>query len=308
MRNPSLRQLEALVAVVGSGTVSRAAELLRISQPAASKLIQDLEADTGLQLFERESGRLVPTDRGMRLYEEVERIFGGVNQLARAIEAIRREEHGHLVIGSMPALSGPFLSRVLAQFRKCHPNVFVSIEARSSQLLTEAVLSRRLDLALVARGVEHDSIIAEQLKSPPAVAILPQGHRLAKLKETTPTDLAGEPFIAFAPMTMMRRKVDTAFEQMGLRPNIVLEATTATNVGALVAAGLGVTVADCLAMESVAGRVTVRPFSPTLNFEYELIRPIRARNSILVADFAKTVHTAAAVHGERNEHPTAFVW
>lgn len=79
MRNLSLRQLEALMAVVKAGTVSRAAEVLRISQPAASKLIQDLEADTSLHLFERESGRLVPTGRGMRLYEEVERILSSVH-------------------------------------------------------------------------------------------------------------------------------------------------------------------------------------------------------------------------------------
>jgi len=297
VRNPSLRQLEALIAVVEAGSVSRAAEVLRISQPAASKLIQDLEADTSLQLFERESGRLVPTGRGIRLYEEVQRIFGGVNQLARAIEGIRREEHGHLVIGSLPALSGPFLSRVVAEFRNSHPNVFVSIEAWSSQLLTEAVLSRRLDLALVAKGAEHGSIVAEQLHSPPAVTILPMGHPLAQLQETTPADLAEEPFIAFSPTTMTRRKVDMAFEQRGFRANIVLEATTALNVGELVAAGLGISVADPLAIEPVAGRVAVRPFTPVVNFEYELIRPLKARNNLLAAEFAKKVHAAVQPTG-----------
>jgi len=292
MRNPSLRQLEALIAVVESGTVSRAADILRISQPAASKLIQDLEADTGLQLFERESGRLVPTGRGMRLYEEVERIFGGVHQLARAVEAIRREEHGHLVIGAMPALSGPFMSRVLAGFRARHPNVFVSVEARSSQFLAEAVLLRRLDLALVASGLDHASILIEALKTPPAVAILPLGHRLGDHEYLTPEDIAAEPFIAFAPTAMMRRKVDTAFEEKGLRPNIVIEATTAPNVAEFVAAGLGMTVADPLSMEFVADRVIIRPFRPTLSFEYHIIRPVRARNSSLVAHFAESVHAA----------------
>ena len=155
MRDPSLRQLEALVAVVEAGTVSRAAEMLHISQPAASKLIQDLEADTGLRaFFERESGRLVPTSRGMRLYEEVESIFGGVHQLARAVDAIRRRQSMDiLVIGTMPALSGRYMGQdMLASFRittlrKCS----CPIEARSSQFLTEAVLLRRLDVALLVR-------------------------------------------------------------------------------------------------------------------------------------------------------------
>jgi DNA-binding transcriptional LysR family regulator len=281
------------MAVVEAGTVSRAAEILHISQPAASKLIQDLEADTGLQLFERDSGRLVPTRRGMRLYEEVERIFGGVHQLARAVDAIRREEHGHLVIGAMPALSGPFLTRALAGFRSRHPDVFVSVEARSSQFLTEAVLSRRLDVALVINRLEHGSVLAEALESPPAVAVLPRGHRLADKSEITPEDLKEEPFIAFAPSGLMRTKVDAAFGAQGLRPQIVIEATTAPNVAEFVAAGLGVTVADPLAMEFVAGRVTVRAFRPTLNFDYGIIRPARARNSDLVASFIEEVHAAA---------------
>ncbi|CVI64205.1 LysR substrate-binding domain-containing protein (plasmid) [Agrobacterium leguminum] len=293
MREPSLRQLEALMAVIEAGTVSRAAEVLRISQPAASKLIQDLEADTGLQLFERESGRLVPTGRGMRLYEEVERVFGGVHQLARAVDAIRREEHGHLLIGAMPALSGPFITRVIAGFRRRHPEVFISIEARSSQFLTEAVLLRRLDLALVISGLEHSSVQVDRVSSPSAVVALPQGHSLSEKSELSPMDLREEPFIAYAPTGTMRRKVDAAFEKFGLKPNIVIEATTAPNVAEMVAAGLGVTVADPLALEHVAGRITSRPFSPVIDFDYVLIRPVRARNSNLVADFVEEVHAAA---------------
>jgi DNA-binding transcriptional LysR family regulator len=293
MRNPSLRQLEALMAVVEAGTVSRASEILRISQPAASKLIQDLEADTGLQLFERDSGRLVPTSRGMRLYEEVERIFGGVHQLARAVEAIRREEHGQLVIGTMPALSGPFITRVLKFFRARHPDVFVSVEARSSQFLTEAVLLRRLDVVMVISGLEHPSVVGEALKSPPAVAILPKGHRLCEKKELAPPDFADEPFIAFGPTSMMRRKVDAAFDAYALRPRIVIEATTAPNVAEFVAAGLGVTIGDPLSMEIVADRVAIRRFVPEIAFEYEIVRPVRARNSSLVADFVAAAHSAA---------------
>ncbi|MBX3536764.1 MAG: LysR family transcriptional regulator [Chelatococcus sp.] len=293
MRDPSLRQLEALMAVIEAGTVSRAAEILRISQPAASKLIQDLEADTGLQLFERESGRLVPTGRGMRLYEEVERVFGGVHQLARAVDAIRREEHGHLLIGAMPALSGPFITRVIAGFRRRHPEVFISIEARSSQFLTEAVLLRRLDLALAISGLEHSSVQVDRVTSPSAVVALPQGHNLSKKAELSPVDLKEEPFIAYAPTGTMRRKVDAAFERFGLKPNIVIEATTAPNVAEMVAAGLGVTVADPLALEHVAGRIASRPFTPVIDFDYVLIRPVRARNSNLVADFVEEVHAAA---------------
>lgn len=281
------------MAVVEAGTVSRAAEILRISQPAASKLIQDLEADTGLQLFERESGRLVPTGRGMRLYEEVERIFGGVRQMARAVESIRREEHGHLVVGTLPALSGRYMGRVLAGFRARHPDVFVSVESRSSQYLAEAVLLRRIDIALVISGLEHTSLLVDVLKSPSAVVVMPIGHRLSEKAIITPHDLADEAFVGFGPSGISRRKVDAAFEEYGLRPNIVVEATTAPNVAEFVAAGLGITIADPLSMESVVNRVVTRPFEPSLSIDNQILRPVRARNSKLAEAFVEELHSAA---------------
>ncbi|MCJ9719961.1 LysR substrate-binding domain-containing protein [Agrobacterium sp. SHOUNA12C] len=298
MRNPTLRQLEALMAVVEAGTVSRASEILRISQPAASKLIQDLEADTGLRLFDRESGRLVATARGMRLYEEVERIFGGVHQVARVVDAIRREEHGRLVIGTLPALSGPFISQILKVFLERYPNVFISVEVRSSQYLAEAVLSRRLDVALVTRSLEHSSVLIEPLEGSPVVAVFPIGHSLGSKQEISAHDLADEPFIAFAPTGLTRLKVEAVFEAQGVRPNIVMEATTAQNVLEFVAVGLGVTVADPLSLGFVGERVIVRPFRPSLTIDYQIVRPVRARSSSLVADFVEEVHVQAAKLGK----------
>jgi DNA-binding transcriptional LysR family regulator len=281
------------MALVEAGTVSRAAETLRISQPAASKLIQELEADTGLQLFERESGRLIPTGRGMRLYEEVARIFGGVHQLARAVDAIRREERGHLVIGTMPALSGHFLSRVLAGFLLHRPDVFVSVETLSSQFLSEAVLLRRLDVALVTSGFEHASMSAERLEARPMVAVLPHGHRLLAKSELRPEDLAGDPFIAFGPSSRTRTQIDAVFEAHGVRPNIVIEATTAANAAEFVAAGLGLTVADPFAMEFAIDRVAFMHFFQKMFLEYQIIGPIRARIRSLAAAFVEEIHAAA---------------
>lgn len=294
MRDPSLRQLEALMAVIETGTVSRAAEALRISQPAASKLIQDLEADTELQLFERDSGRLVPTGRGMRLYEEVDRIFGGVNQLARAVEAIRREEMGNLVIGTMPAFSGAFISKVVRRFRMQYPNVFISIESRSSQFLAEAVLLRRLDLALVIGGLDHGSLIVDYLEKMPALAVLPIGHELCSKDVLVPEDFEGQPFIAFGSGGQTRRKIDAVFEEHEVRPRIIAEASTAPNVAELVSAGMGVTVADPASMTFVADRAVMRPFRPDIFIENCVLRPARARNSRLAEDFVREVLKAAS--------------
>src|SRR5262249_3843183 len=130
-RRLNLRQIEAFKAVIEHGTVSRAAGVLNVSQPAISKLIAHLEADAEVRLFDRIKGRLAPTERGMRFYQEIERIFSGVAQIENAAEAIRREEQGRLVVGVMPALAGRFVQEVTMGFLRRRPNVFCSIESRS---------------------------------------------------------------------------------------------------------------------------------------------------------------------------------
>src|SRR3546814_7426054 len=124
-----------------AGTVGRAADMLHGSQPAISKLLAHFEEDTGRRLFERTRGRLVPTEAARRLYEEIDRIFAGVQQIERTVELIRREEQGQLVIGVMPALAGSFLREVVKLFLKAHPGVYLTIVARHSHFIADRIRS-----------------------------------------------------------------------------------------------------------------------------------------------------------------------
>lgn len=294
MRTPSLRQIEAFMAFIEAGTVGGAAELLRISQPAASKLLIHLEDDTGLTLFERDSGRLVVTDRGMRLYQEIDRIFSGVHQVERAVEAIRREDRGQLHVGIMPGLSGPFIRRAMTGFLARHPNVYVSIHARSSQIVADWLVRRQLDVGIISSRIEHPGLTTEPLIRRPLVCLLPPGHRLAEKEVVTPTDLAEEPFIAFTPESHTRVRVDEAFKSYGVKPNIVIDATTAPNVCEFVAAGLGVTLVHPLLADSVRGRVLSRQFQPLTPFDFLLCRPRDARNRALIDAFIEETRKAAS--------------
>jgi DNA-binding transcriptional LysR family regulator len=294
MRAPNLRQIEAFKAVIETGTVSGAAELLGISQPAASKLLTHLEEDTGLKLFDRRRGRLAATERGMRLYEEIDRIFAGVKQVERAVESIRREDKERLIVGVMSGLAGPFIRQALVGFLDRHPNAHVSVEARSSQFIADWLITRQLDVGIISMRMDHQHFEAEPLISHPLVCVMPLGHRLAKKRTVTPTDLVDERFISFAPSSHTRLRVDAVFRKFGLTPNIVLDATTAPTVCELVAAGQGVTLGHPLLLGSVRGRVAVRPFDPPTPFDFLLCRPREARNMDLVDAFVEETRKTAA--------------
>ena len=290
----NLRQVEAFKAVIENGTASRAAELLRVSQPAVSKLLGHLEEDTGLKLFERVKGRLVPTRQGMRLYEEIDRIFVGVQQVERAVESIRREEQGRLLVGVMPGLSGTFIQRVTMAFRRHRPDVHVTIHVRSSQFIADWLIGRQLDVGLIRSRIDNPYVDAESFMEHPLVCILPLGHALTGKRVITPSDLHGQSFVSFSPDSYTGLQIAGMFEKCDVRANILLETNVAPTVCEFVAAGLGVSLVHPLFVDDIRHGVAVRRFQPTLPFDFQVCRARDSRNASLVEIFVEETRLAAS--------------
>jgi DNA-binding transcriptional LysR family regulator len=293
-RRLTLRQVEAFKAVVENGSISNAAEMLHISQPAMSKLIVHFEADTGLKLFDRLKGRLAPTECGMRLYEEIDRIFAGVRQVENAAEAIRREERGQLVIGVTPALSGSFIQRATTSFLKDRPNMFCTVQSLSSHWIVDRLVARKLDVGLVGYRIDNPYVTLEPLIDLLLVCIMPLDHPLAAKSQIEPRDLDKIPFLAFHPDTYLGRRVAGMFEAYRVKAQIVLNANTTPTICEFVAAGLGVSLVPALAAGGLEHRLAVRRFEPEILFNFQLCRSADTRNAQLVEAFAQEVRATAA--------------
>ena len=293
-RRINLRQIEAFKAVIEYGTVSRAAEMMNVSQPAMSKLIAHLEADTGLELFDRFKGRLAPTRRGMRLYAEIDRIFAGVRQVENAIETIRRDEQGRLLIGVMPALSGEFIQQATCSFLARHPDVFCSVQSRSSQWITDGLVTRKLDVGLVIAPIDNPYVIAEPMLSQPVVCILPPGHPLAEKTVIRPDDLIGVPFVSFDPESHTNQRVTSTLEAHGVTPHVVMVASVSPTLCEFVAAGVGVSLVHPLIVGGLRDRLAIRRFEPTIQLDFYLCRQRDSRNARLVDSFIEGARETAA--------------
>jgi DNA-binding transcriptional LysR family regulator len=292
-RQLNLRQVEAFKAVIENGTVSRAAEMLHISQPAMSKLIAHLEQDTGLKLFDRVKGRLAPTERGMRLYEEIDRIFAGVRQIENAVDAIRREEQGRLMVGVMPALSGSFIQQATMGFLQQHPNVYCLIQSRSSQWIADWLVTRKLDVGLVSSRIDNPYIVTEPLMEHPLVCIMPLDHPLTAKSVIEPRDLDNIPFVSFDPESHSGQRVALMLETYKVRSNIVLVANVSPTLSEFVAAGLGVSLVHPLMISGLQERLTVRRFEPSITFDFQLCRNRESRNAGLVEAFLQETRATA---------------
>jgi DNA-binding transcriptional LysR family regulator len=292
-RATNLRQIETFKALIEQGTVSRAAEVLAISQPAASKLLVNLESDSGLKLFDRRKGRLAPTAQAMRLYEEVARIFMGVRQVESAIAVIRREQQGRLVVGVIPALAGAFIQRATMNFLKRNPNVYCLIKSPSSQWITEYVLTRKLDVGLVTARIDNPYVVTEPLLEHPLLCIMPIGHSLARRKVIRPEHLNGVPFVSFSADSYTGQKVASMFEKYKVSANVVLTADANPTLCRFVAGGLGVSLVHPLFIAGMEKLVVARPFEPAIPLDFLLCFARDARNAHLISDFVNETKAMA---------------
>ncbi|WP_417280809.1 LysR substrate-binding domain-containing protein [Celeribacter sp.] len=289
----NLRQIEVFKAIMEAGTVSRAAEMIHISQPAASKLLMQLEVDNALNLFERQKGRLVPTAQSLYLYEEVERIFAGIKQVESAIEFIKREDQGKLVIGTPPGLTGTFMRKVISRLQDRHPNVYCIIQSRRSRWLVEHVLTRQIDVAITPTRIDNPAFHVEKFAELPLVCIMPMGHPLAKLDVVHPEHLNGERLITFDLDSQTGLRVDNLLREHNVNANITVTTDTANSVGELVAGGLGVSLIYPLFLDAEDDRIITRPVAPNSSLEQYIAYANDARNKSLIMAFIEEVKHCA---------------
>ena len=293
-RHLSLRQVEAFKAVIEHGSVSRAAAALHVSQPAVSKMIANLEEDAGLVLFDRLKGRLAPTQRGMRLYDEVDRIFSGVQQVENAVDAIRRQDQGRIAIGVMPALSGSFVQQVTMAFLQKHEQAFCVVESRSSQRITEWLVTRKLDVGLVSSNVDNPYLVTESLMEHPMVCVMPAGHPLAARRVIRPRDLHRVDFVSFDTEGFTAGRITAVLAEHRASPNVTLVANVAPTVCACVAAGHGVSLVHPLMADGYGGRLVIRRFEPGIPQDFQLSRSRDSRNAKLIEDYVQAAREVSA--------------
>ena len=290
------RQLEAFQAVMRVGTITRAADLLGVTQPAVSRLIGALEDVIGYRLFERQKGRLLATPEAHALYEFVEKSFLGIAEIAQAAADIRLFKRGELQIASMPAVALGFLPRVIGRFATERPGINVSMHIRSSPKVVELVATQQFDVGIAAVRGSHPAVTVESLLRTRMVCVMPEHHPLAAKAVVTPQDLESEVFVSLGKEWGTRHMVDSAFEMAGVSSRLTRVDTQLSEAAcAFVREGFGVSIVEPVcAAESLGRGVVARPFEPAIPYEYSLVYPRHRPRGRLVEEFVEKLRSALA--------------
>ncbi|EJT9339480.1 LysR family transcriptional regulator [Salmonella enterica subsp. enterica serovar Carswell] len=288
----NLRHIEIFHAVMTAGNLTEAARLLHTSQPTVSRELARFEKVLGLTLFERTRGRLHPTVQGLRLFEEVQRSWYGLDRIVSAAESLREFRQGELSIACLPVFSQSFLPPLLPPFLARYPDVSLNIVPQESPLLEEWLSAQRHDLGLTETLHAPAGTTRTELLTLNEVCVLPCDHPLAAKTVLTPDDFQGENFISLSRLDSYRQLLDTLFAEHQVKRRMVVETHSAASVCAMVRAGAGVSIVNPLtALDYAASGVAVRRFSIDVPFSVSLIRPLHRPASALVDTFSKHLQT-----------------
>ena len=269
---PSLRELEAFRETLNSGSATRAADRLGISQPAVSRAIAQLESRMGVVLFRREDGRLRPTADAQALNEELIPVFEGLNNLHNFSTQKRSSGGGRLRIVIPPSFGTTFFHRQIVLFSERYPETRIHHAISNISEATRAVSTGEADIGITTSPVSHEGVRYETLAVVNAVCIVPAGHKLAQKDVICAQDLDGEPFIAISRIHSSRHLLDRIFEKAGVRPNTILETTATISACDFVAEGLGVSVVNPFpVLDWYSDKIVARKFIPESVYKLSLM-------------------------------------
>jgi DNA-binding transcriptional LysR family regulator len=257
----NFRQLEAFVAVVEQKNFTRAAKVLRVSQPAVSFQIRSLEEHLGAQLVERLGRQVRLTPAGEVAYAEAKNILAAQERMHDALTALTSLQAGKVVVGASTIPGEYVLPRLAGEFKTLYPGVQITLRIGESSKVAEWLLDRIVDLGVVGVIVENAQLRFTRIFSDELVVVLPAGHPLAAQEEIGLEQILAEPFVLRGAGSGTRQVFEHALQEAGLSPKrlkAVMELDTTRAVLSAVEAGVGVSVVSKWAVAELGRSLVAR--------------------------------------------------
>ena len=268
-----LRHIEVFHAIMQVGTISGAAQVLHISQPAVTKVLQHAELQLGMPLFERVRGKLYPKPEAHRLFAETEKLnrdLQGIRRLAaslkgRAVETVR--------LVSTPTLAISVLPQAMTAWRRDFAQTRCELATYHTSEIVNALRLGEADLALSLQDPRHPGIVAEPIASGSLTVMAPAGtwSEAECAQPIGAADLSGE-LIGLADNDPLGEIVVAACEAQGVQPVFRTVVQTYQIARSLVEAGAGTAVVDPFtAASAAADKVQRRQWAPAIPVQLYLL-------------------------------------
>ncbi len=263
-----LRYIELFHAVMTTNSLTGAANLLNISQPAASKALQQAENQLGFTLFNRVRGRLHPTEQALLLRPRVEKIIRELHDLQRLTSNFARSESHPLRVTCTPTLAQSLVPDATTLLRKARPATIAELATRHSAQMCESLALRETDIGLTLQDASHPELRQEPLCQGRVMVIAPPGRwSRAELAQPLPVAaLAGEPMVGIDVQDALGNLLQSHLMHVDPPPQISVWVQTYQLACALVAQGAGLALVDPFTASQGNGEIVqTRPLALELD-------------------------------------------
>jgi DNA-binding transcriptional LysR family regulator len=212
------RQLALLSALGQTRNLHRAAEMLHLAQPSATKMLQDLERNFGFSLFDRMSRGIQPTEMGLEVIDFATRLLADLDRFSEHLDSRREGGPGQLVLGAVVAAMPEIVAHAIAELNLREPRLAIRILGESNEDIIAMLLQRKIDIALgrfsatlLSRDVDFEQLGHEKL-----LVVVRKGHPLARETTIELRDLMDLTWILQPSLSMARQIVNREFDHGGV--------------------------------------------------------------------------------------------
>lgn len=257
-----IRQLEAFVAVVRTGSFRKAAEALYLSQPSLSARVQALEHTLHQALFYRRGRGVLLTEAGKALLPYAEQILETVRQAKQAVESMGSLANGRLTLGSARVIGTYVLPGILEEFRKRFPGVMVAIRTGRSSEVLQWVVEGEVSVGL-ARSLVHPEVASFHLYDEEIVLVTHPEHPFARRRQVTIHEVARQPLILYDRESSYFVLIDEVCRKAGIVPWVLMHLDSVEATKQMVERGLGISFLprSSLKRETREGTLAVVPLA-----------------------------------------------
>ena len=289
----NLRHVEVFYAIMRAGSVTEAARVLNVTQPAVSAALKQLERQLGMKLFDRVAGRLQATAAAKALLPDVAEIFGRIGAVERLSQDLAKGARGAFSVAATPPLCDGFVAKAVATFVAKRPGVKANVQAIASAAALDRVINREVDVGVVYEPVVSSAVRVDHLASAAIGCIMPARHRLAKRAAVRVADLAPFPVITYLPQALLRPYIDRVLSGARVEIDIALQTGASATAIMLAVHGAGIALVETALFSArpIAGFV-MRPIEPRVDLKVLLLRPRQAPSSRVVDEFVEHLRAA----------------
>jgi DNA-binding transcriptional LysR family regulator len=296
-------QVEAFLAVGTFGGFRRAADALRVTQPAISARIRALETSLGVPLFVRSKTGLALSAAGRAFRPHAEQLLHAAASARQAVHDLRPSSGSAIQLAAALSICTYLLPDVLKRFQSTHPRVMITVRSGHSREVLEMVLAGQADIG-IARSLHHPGVETLSLRDDPLVLVARPESEIARARRAPLEEVAGQPLVFFDRGSSDWTLTHGLFRRAGLVPNVVLEVETIETAKRMVERGMGLAFLPHLAVVHEIRRrrlVAVEvAAAETLSRSLDVIHP---RQRPLSAEALALLKTLRAAVGEAETRP-----